>query len=252
MEPEQLPGERCLTPNVQFTSTRPCPAADPPAGHDARLAPAAISADLRGQRSLGVLQLRAQIRDDLRLLRRPGLGLAPGLLPDDAGRSPVPPRDIVGSSLGRFGRTRHLASTDGSRAAACSCGNCPPTRSGVAGRKAGNLPGLLKQAGITDRDTRPASPRHPRSWRSARGCSPGPGRPSGQVPGSAASARARLAVAASMVAGSGTGRAAARRPPGGFARHGSGACLSPPRSRWRQPFPGRRHQLSGASVRRAG
>jgi hypothetical protein len=44
MEPEQLPGERCLTPNVQFTSTRSCPAAGPPAGHDARLAPAAISA----------------------------------------------------------------------------------------------------------------------------------------------------------------------------------------------------------------
>jgi hypothetical protein len=48
MEPEQLPGERCLTPNVQFTSTRPCPAADPPAGHDARLAPAAISACMSG------------------------------------------------------------------------------------------------------------------------------------------------------------------------------------------------------------
>ena len=49
------------------------------------------------QRFLGVLQLRAQIRGDLRLLRRPGLGLAPGLLPDDAGRSPVPPRDVAGS-----------------------------------------------------------------------------------------------------------------------------------------------------------
>jgi hypothetical protein len=39
---------------------------------------------------------------------------------------------------------------------------------GVAGREAGNLPGLLKQAGITaaipDRGTRPASPpRHRRS-----------------------------------------------------------------------------------------
>jgi hypothetical protein len=69
----------------------------------------------------------------------------------------------------------------------------------------GALPGLLKQAGITaatpDRGTRPASPRHRRSWRSARGCSPGPGRPSGQVRGNAASARARLAVAACMVAG---------------------------------------------------
>jgi hypothetical protein len=40
MEPEQLAGEQCLTLNVPFTSTRPYPEA----GHDARLAPTAISA----------------------------------------------------------------------------------------------------------------------------------------------------------------------------------------------------------------
>ena len=43
------PANDALTLNVPFTSTRPYPAAGPPAGHDARLAPAAISADLRGR-----------------------------------------------------------------------------------------------------------------------------------------------------------------------------------------------------------
>ena len=38
------PANDALTLNVPFTSTRPYPAAGPPAGHDARLAPAAISA----------------------------------------------------------------------------------------------------------------------------------------------------------------------------------------------------------------
>jgi hypothetical protein len=40
------PANDALTLNVPFTSTRPYPAAGPPAGHDARLAPAAISAVL--------------------------------------------------------------------------------------------------------------------------------------------------------------------------------------------------------------
>jgi len=42
------PANDALTLNVPFTSTRPYPAAAPPAGHDARLAPAAISADMDG------------------------------------------------------------------------------------------------------------------------------------------------------------------------------------------------------------
>jgi hypothetical protein len=41
------PANDALTLNVPFTSTRPYPAAGPPAGHDARLAPAAISALLQ-------------------------------------------------------------------------------------------------------------------------------------------------------------------------------------------------------------
>jgi hypothetical protein len=125
---------------------------------------------LRGQRSLGVPQLRGQIRGDLRLLRRPRLSLAPGArcrLILAAGRSPVPPRDVVGSSWGRSGRTHHhLAFTDGSRAAACSCGNCPLARSGWLGAKLANCRAAEK-AGITaipDRGMRPASPlRHRRS-----------------------------------------------------------------------------------------
>ena len=42
--PNSCPANDALTLNVPFTSTRPYPAAGPPAGHDARLAPAAISA----------------------------------------------------------------------------------------------------------------------------------------------------------------------------------------------------------------
>jgi len=42
------PANNALTLNVQFTSTRPYPAVGPPVGHDARLAPTAISAVLRG------------------------------------------------------------------------------------------------------------------------------------------------------------------------------------------------------------
>lgn len=147
---------------------------------------------LRGQRSLGIPQLRGQIRGDLRLLRRPRLSLAPGArcrLILAAGRSPVPPRDVVGSSWGRFGRTHHhLASPMGAGLFVRELSAGPL---GVAGRKAGEPAGAAEKEGITatpDPGTRPVSPlRHRRSWRSPRLLARS-GSAKRTVPGSAASA----------------------------------------------------------------
>jgi len=55
------PANNALTLNVQFTSTRPYPAVGPPVGHDARLAPTAISADLEGRRSTAFRAIRLAI-----------------------------------------------------------------------------------------------------------------------------------------------------------------------------------------------
>ena len=54
------PANNALTLNVQFTSTRQNPAAGPPVGHDARLAPTAIS-DLEGRRSTAFRAIRLAI-----------------------------------------------------------------------------------------------------------------------------------------------------------------------------------------------
>src|SRR6185312_13301139 len=55
------PANNALTLKVQFTSTRPYPAVGPPVGHDARLAPTAISADLEGRRSTAFRAIRLAI-----------------------------------------------------------------------------------------------------------------------------------------------------------------------------------------------
>ena len=153
-------------------------------------------------------QLRGQIRGDLRLPRRPRLSIAPGArcrLILAAGRSPVPPRDVVGSSWGRSGRThRHLASPIGAGLFVRELSAGP---AGVAGRKAGKLPGLLKRR-ASRRHRTGARGRHRRCGTGdrdgRRGCSPGACRQSGQFPGAPA----------------------AQGPAGWSRRHGRGGAVS--------------------------
>ena len=171
------------------------------------------------------------------MLRRPRLGLAPGLLPDGwqlAGRQCRRVTQLAAAWADLAVCVIIWHSAMGARLQPVRAETvCRPARGGWAqswqsaeaaetGGHHGGDPGPGYAAALP--------PRHRRSWRSPRGCSPGPDRPSGQVPGSAASARARLAVAAGMVAGPAP---AGKRRCGGRRAAWHGAAAVPP-----QPSPG--------------